>query len=231
MCKIDVSEFIKSAFAAVGKVMYIYGGGWNEEDSGAGKGAMTEGILPDWEKFAAKCGKDYDHKKYDAQKDKSMLLNGLDCSAYIGWVIQNTFKDGKRYVTNSGNIGNFLESLNFGHTIKNKNIKERKIGDIMFKDGHTYINLGQCADGSILIVHSSPPGVQINGIGKDAEELAKECMQKYFPEWYEKFPNVSRDNSYIGEYDCFRWTIFEDKNNISALSPKMLLKHFFTAKR
>ena len=32
-------------------------------------------------------------------------------------------------------------------------------------------------------------------------------MQKYFPTWYQKFPNCSRDGSYLTNYSQMRWDI------------------------
>ncbi|MDE5600026.1 MAG: hypothetical protein K2I60_00230 [Oscillospiraceae bacterium] len=44
-----------------------------------------------------------------------------------------------------------------------KDVKKHHVGDIMSGEGHVYICIGECDDGSIVIVHSSPCGVQING--------------------------------------------------------------------
>lgn len=223
-----LKNFIEISLSAVGKVMYIYGGGWNKEDTGAGTGALTYGIRKEWTQFFKESTPDYNYKNYDVKKDDSLLLKGLDCSAYIGWVIYNLKKDGGSYVTKSGNIGHMLTEKGFGKVIKKEDLTVPLIGDIMFKDGHTYISLGVCGDKSLLIVHSSPCGVQVNGVSdkenSQAEILAQNYMQTKHPEWYNKFSNVKRDISYINEYDCFRWTVLSDKEGFSFLLPDKLLE-------
>jgi hypothetical protein len=51
-----------------------------------------------------------------------------------------------------------------------------------------YIVIGQCDDGSVLLVHSSPAGVQINGTTTPSGEndskaiiLATKYMHEYYP--------------------------------------------------
>jgi hypothetical protein len=68
--------------------------------------------------------------------------------------------------------------------------------------------IGECIDGSVLLVHSSPAGVQINGTTKPASDsgdseaitLATEYMHKYYPKWDDKFgskPYMRAYNTYI----------------------------------
>ena len=88
-----------------------------------------------------------------------------------------------------------------------------RAGDIMStSDGHVYIVIGACADGSVVFVHSSPSGVQINGTytrsgSRDSKaiKLAEKYMKKYYPDWYKKFPNCSRNTSYLTRYSQMRW--------------------------
>ena len=46
--------FLQIAVQPVGQTMYVWGGGWNEEDTGAGAEAVTLGVSPAWAEFAAK---------------------------------------------------------------------------------------------------------------------------------------------------------------------------------
>ena len=51
MNKRTVKNLLKTAIKPVGKVLYVYGGGWNQEDNGAGRPAKTIGLYPLWQKF------------------------------------------------------------------------------------------------------------------------------------------------------------------------------------
>ena len=45
--------FLRTALLPVGSTMYVYGGGWNEADTGAGIEAVTLGVSAEWAEFAA----------------------------------------------------------------------------------------------------------------------------------------------------------------------------------
>ena len=73
--------------------------------------------------------------------------------------------------------------------------------------GHVWICIGKCEDVSVVFVHSSPPGVQINGTttpdGKEdsmAIKLATHYMTKYYQEWAEEYPKFSRNEDYLTKY-------------------------------
>ncbi len=215
-----IDNLIKTAFEPVGKVMYIYGGGWNDTDTCGGKETMTLGLSNSWLEFSSKQDSSYNYKDYDYKKDISVIHNGLDCSAYVGWVIYNVFNDGRNYVTNSYKMGQMLSSLDYGFVIDKNNIKEIKRGDIMFSNcsdcKHIYIALKTCKDGSVILLHSSPPGVQLSGTytpsankNSLAVNFATKYMKKYYPDWYNRFPDNARDERYLNHYDCFRWSIIK----------------------
>ena len=88
--------------------------------------------------------------------------------------------------------------------------------------GHVYIVIGKCADGSVVLVHSSPKGVMINGtvsrsgkVKSKAWKLARKYMMKYFPAWYAKYPDVSRGSSYLNSYGRMRWYLGRKKSVMS----------------
>lgn len=81
-----------------------------------------------------------------------------------------------------------------------------KTGDIFSMNGHVWICLGKCEDGSLVILHSTPSdsingkgggGVQINGVGTSkncqAVKLAEEYMSKYYPQWWERYHEVYKN--------------------------------------
>ena len=81
-----------------------------------------------------------------------------------------------------------------------------KPGDIFSMNGHVWICLGKCQDGSLVILHSTPSdsingegggGVQINGVGNtencQAVKLAEEYMSKYYPQWWNRYNKVYKN--------------------------------------
>ncbi len=234
-----VKNLVKTAFEPVGKVMYIYGGGWNEADDGAGKEALTLGLSQSWIDFTSKQDSSYNYADYDYEIDNSLIHDGLDCSGFVGWVIYNVMNDGRGYVTNSYKMDDMLADMGLGTITDKSNITEHRAGDIMASNcddcKHVYICLGECDDGSLLLLHSSPPGVQLTGTytadgnkNSQAIQLASEYMKKYYPDWYAKFPDSSRNEAYLTHYDLFRWTALSDEEGYSSKSPKEILEDIFT---
>ncbi len=228
------SKLFKSAALPLGKTMYVYGGGWNKADNGAGKEARSIGVSPKWETFFKKQDKDYNYKNYLYQ-----IHNGLDCSGYIGFCLYNTFetKNGNQgYVTKAREMGLFLENKGYGHYTEKENIQNYLPGDIMCSHDHVYMVLGECEDKSVLIIHSSPNGVQVNGTvtpqnlyenSSMAQFFADNFMKKYFPGWYEKHPPTIRDNTYLEKFGQFRWhnqnNIFTGISNIYNMNANQIL--------
>ena len=210
MEKITLLGLLKTALVPVGKTMYVWGGGWNEEDSGAGDETVHLGCSPRWALFANRQQEDYDF-----HNTKYQIHDGLDCSGYVGWVLYNVFEteNGQEgYVTSAETMGRSLSERGLGTYCKKDLVGDFLAGDIMTTAGHVYITLGQCGDQSLLLVHASPPGVQICGTdtpkgGKKSEavELAEDFMACYAPQWYEKFHDYSRNDSYLKDYDQFRF--------------------------
>ena len=101
--KKSIKGFIKTALEPLGTTMYIYGGGWNEEDTGAGIEARTIGLSKEWEEFAKKQTSSYNYKDYDYKKDVSVIHLGLDCSGFVGWALYNTLE------TENGKVSIWIE--------------------------------------------------------------------------------------------------------------------------
>ena len=228
-----VKNLLVTAIAPVGKTMYIWGGGWNEEDTGSGEGSTHIGPMPEWEHFAKQQDANYDFRNF-----KYQINNGLDCSGFVGWVLYNVFntENGKEgFVMPSTKMAREFANRGFG-TFKDKSeVTDYKPGDIMSMPGHVWICIGQCEDGSVVFVHSSPPGVQINGTttpdGNEdsmAIKLATHYMNKYYPEWAEKYPKFSRGDIYLTKSDQMRWTldgtgVLTDPDGLADMSVTKLL--------
>ena len=220
-----IEAFLQIALRPVGSTMYIWGGGWDGEDNQAGTSSTKIGVSPQWETFACEQDKSYNFNNYRFEREK-----GLDCSGYVGWVVYNTFEkeDGQRgYVTRSTDMAESFAGRGWGRLIINP--KMFLPGDIVSMEGHVWICLGTCEDGSVLLVHSSPPGISVCGTpaagnqemaqNSIAINLALEYMTKYHPQWQEKYPNREVSHSYLKNVSVFRWSqrVMKDAERFQSL--------------
>lgn len=194
----------------LGKTMYIWGGGWNEQDTGAGQEAVTLGVSPLWEEFARR-----QDENYDFNKTRYQIHNGLDCSGYIGWVIYNLVEteNGKEgYAVSAAKMAEFFSQKGFGRYIANDKLEKWQAGDIMSMEGHVWLSLGSCEDGSVVVLHASPPGVTLSGTlladGSEsmAVKLAHKYMKQYYPDWYQKYSVKPCEYRYLTDSSCMRWS-------------------------
>lgn len=239
-----IKNLLMTSLEPVGSTMYIYGGGWNEEDTGAGVEAVSIGLSQTWKEFYDKQNSYYDYSDYNYKKDVSVIHLGLDCSGYVGWAVYNTLNtennlDG--YVDSSKKIASNLAAKGWGTLSAKGSFTDYQAGDIMSAScndcAHVWICIGQCDDGSVVFLHSSPPGVQISGTytidgnkNSQAVALAAEYMRKYYPQWYERYPDSSRNQSYLSHYDRFRWTegvMLSDPEGLRNMKAEDVLKVLF----
>ena len=73
-----LQEFLKIALEPVGQTMYVWGGGWNEEDTGARIEATTLGLSRQWKVFFEPQSSNYDY-----QTTLYQIHDRLDCSGYV----------------------------------------------------------------------------------------------------------------------------------------------------
>lgn len=208
--KSTIKNFLRTGLAPIGSTMYIWGGGWTGQDIGK-KTIHKTGISKVWREFAADKTAGYNYKWYLFRRTK-----GLDCSGYVGFCVYNIreLKDGRSsYVTFARNEGKMYAGKGFGKYVTNTNVKDRKAGDIMTSNGHVWICLGECSDGSAVVMHSSPPAVGLAGTpaknGKKeskAVALVRTYMKKYYPALYKKYPkSIYRGSDYNKRYGRMRW--------------------------
>lgn len=216
----SIERLLTISKAPLGKTMYVWGGGWNEEDTGAGTEAVTLGVSPRWEDFAKR-----QDKNYDFHTTRYQIHCGLDCSGYIGWLVYNlmeTESGNAGYVVSASKMSKFLAQKGLGTYTKNFEVKEWQAGDIMSMKGHTWLSLGSCEDGSVVVLHASPPGITLSGTllpdGKKsmAVELAEKYMCKYYPEWYKKYSVKPCEYKYLTDSDRMRWSsqILSDESGL-----------------
>lgn len=222
-------DFLKIAVQPVGNTMYVWGGGWNEADDGAGIEAVTLGVSGRWAEFAAAQDSSYDYHDTEYQ-----IHDGLDCSGYVGWAVYNVLetengKDG--YVLGATKMAKDYADRGLGEYIPTSDLTEWMPGDIMSMDGHVWIVVGMCDDGSVLFLHASPPGVIFSGTAlpdgskSQAVILAEQIMSTHYPAWYEKFPNCSRPHSYLTRSWAMRWSrdVLNDDENLCGMTAEQIV--------
>lgn len=203
--QVTIESLLQTALEPVGTTMYIWGGGWNGTDDGSGATSTQLGLSPRWKEFAMKQDESYDFNKHRYEREQ-----GLDCSGYVGWVIYNTFETESGlsgYVTASTDFASSLAQRGWGKLIENP--KEFLPGDIVSMEGHVWICMGTCEDGSVLLVHSSPPGVSVCGTSVEESKavfLATEYMTANHPEWQKKYPKREVSEGYLKNVTLFRWS-------------------------
>lgn len=269
-----LKNLLSTALMPVGTSLYVYGGGWNWQDDGAGASTRTIGLSPDWVRFFQSRDGDYTYRDRDgdaANKDAASSYYpygrfnqygyaGLDCSGYVGWTLYNTFE------TENGKAGWVNKSTAFAKGLANQGLgtwtnevqtpdgkpeTDLLPGDIISLKGHVWMALGTCADGSVVMLHSSPTrsynnqpggGVQLGAIGPnhdcEALVLAETYNTRYFSAWHERYPVFLLPyERYIPtteseETGRFTWDLsaaggLSDPDGVAAMRPAQLLALLF----
>ncbi len=264
-----LKNFLTIAMEPVGTTLYMYGGGWDWQDEGSAWSTRTIGISPDWVRFWQEQDANYTYRDnygnsanqdppnsyYPYGEYNEYYYTGLDCSGYVGWALYNTIHDEnglEGYVGKSTQMAKRLADYGWGSWSKtistNAGSDNRlKPGDIMSMNGHVWISLGTCADGSVVIAHSTPSdsrngqpggGVQLGAVGTsetcEAYQLASSYMYEYFPEWCERYRPSLKGTGYLStsasDAGRFRWNTTDpltDPENVQNMTPAQVLKLIF----
>ncbi|WP_312815602.1 copper amine oxidase N-terminal domain-containing protein [Sedimentibacter sp.] len=256
-----IKNFLATAMEPVGTALYVCGGNWNWQDAGSSKQATTIGLSQTWLDFFQSQDDTYSYMNENNFSESYYPHNGyieyyyagIDCSGYIGWTVYNVMntengKDG--YVGVSTNMAMKLDQeYNYGTWTRDFTSSDFKAGDVFSMLGHIWICLGVCEDGSLMIVHSVPSdsksgsiggGVQLSGVGKSedckAYALAKEYMERYYPEWSDRYPAIFRNYSiYTSTANAnsgkFSWNLDEtgllDPEGYTNMSAEEILRDLF----
>lgn len=253
-------NFLATAVEPVGQVLYIYGGGWDWQDKGSALQTRSIGLSPDWTAFFRSKDADFNYKNMNPEESyypfggfNEYYYAGLDCSGYLGWVIYNTMnrENGKEgYVTKSGAFARSLAARGWGAMAGPGLQSGLCPGDIVSIDGHVWISLGTCSDGSVVILHSTPSlsrngmpggGVQIGAVGFDenceAFLLADRYMALFYPEWYGRYrTSLKGPAAYLycpgGATGRFTWDVsgngaLTDPEGMQKMDPATVLRSLF----
>ncbi len=198
-----LTNFIKTSMMPIGTTLYVFGGGWDWQDTGSAIQARTLGVSDDWVRFFNQQDVNYTFRDVDNDPDKrdpktsyypfggfnEYYYAGLDCSGFVGWAVYNTFEteNGRAgYVGKATKMAKRFSDYGWGSFSRDvkapsaENLQMFKPGDIMSMKGHVYISLGTCSDGSMLIVHStngfvSRTGQPGGGVALGVVSYTKEC--------------------------------------------------------
>lgn len=230
-----VKELLKAAMLPLGSTLYVYGGAWNEADTGAGPEALSFGVSPKWREF-------YDSKDstYDFDKYRFLVHDGIDCTGLVGFACFQVF--GKSYLDTgyvfpSGRMAENYLKIFGGEVVPADKITGYRPGDVMTKNGHVYFSIGKCNDGSLLLLHSSPPAPSFCGTvtpdgneDSEAVRLATKYMTENHPDVMTRYPKMCmRKIEYLTEYDQYRWDrrVMQDPDGLESKTPEEILKILF----
>lgn len=221
--KKTLTSYLHNAFVPAGRTLYIWGGG-HGGDTAESNDAMKIGYQKTWQTF-------YNNNatsNYDYTKHRFKYFCGLDCSGFAGWTLYNTLytKDDQDYVV--------FQSTTVAPTYIKKGWATKTTtfhpGDVVSMNGHVWISLGKCSDNTILLVHSSPKGVQISGTGGKASDLAKKYMKILAPKWPYDIRTVG--SGYTSNVTIAHWVVngtgvLKDPDGLQKMSAEQVMKFLF----
>lgn len=234
-----LKNFLTTAMAPVGNTMYIWGGGWYTKWKNKGSDGAWIGLNPTWRSYAAGRPASFNYRRV-----RYKTGYGLDCSGFVGWVTYNTMKTqsavrGRGFVGKSTLMAKRYAGYGWGSYRKAALVRNYRAGDIMSTSGHVYIVIGECDDGSVVLVHASPPGVQlcgtVSGTGSrnsQAVKLARKYREKYYKSWQKRFPSCVCPPAFLRKYNQFRWNlssgnIMSDPDGYRNMVPEEILRDLF----
>ena len=257
-----LKNFLATALEPAGTALYVYGGSWDWQDVGSSAQSTTIGIPQTWIDFFQNQDANYTfknsgdpaHSYYPHKAWNPYYFAGVDCSAYVAWVtynVMNTQSGNDGYVMSSTKMAQtFAQTYNFGTwTREFSSSRDFKPGDIFSMNGHVWICLGVCEDGSMVILHSTPSdsksgqpggGIQLSGVGESedcqAVALAQTYMSRYYPQWSERYDAAFKSyedyTSFSGtSAGKFSWNLdssgLEDPDGYTNMSAAEILADLF----
>ena len=204
-----LTKFLKTMIQPVGNTLYVWGGGHDAWTDGDG---LRIGMNPKWKQFYNQQGASYNYTKHRYE-----YQNGLDCSGLVSWAVYNTYntKSNQKetaYSSTSTGFPAYLTNKGFGSHGRVSGGTFTP-GDVVSMTGHVWVVLGMCSDGSLVIVHATPPVVQISGTvntagstNSEAVKLANAYMKKYYSDAAGKYNLCIASKAYVNNVDRFHWS-------------------------
>ncbi len=246
-----LKNLLTTALTPLGSALYVYGGGWNQKDTGAGPQAVHIGLAPEWCGFFRAQSRCYSYRDYDPVSGENVYYYaGLDCSGYLGWTVYNTLHDRDGlpgYVCSAVSMAGDFARRGWGCLVEAGEEIPLRPGDICSITGHVWLCMGTCDDGSVLLAHSTPShsragcpggGVQLSALSLnhsnccDAMALAETVMRRC-PAWYSRYAPVKKPWEVYTAFSggVFRWAldggILTDPEGFNNLSAGAVLSRIF----
>ena len=218
-----IKNFLKNALLPVGNTLYIWAGGHDDAD------ASRYGVNPQWKSFF-----DSQDETYNYTEHRYEYGNGLDCSGYVGWAVHQVMEEWS--TTTSTVTPQYYYEKGWGSYVEGDTSMKFRTGDVVSMSGHVWIILGQCEDGSAVILHASPQYVQISGTvsasgstNSEAVQLAERYMRKYYPIAYSRYGCKIASKSYMTGVNHFTWSssVLSDPDGYKNMSPAQILADLF----
>ena len=218
-----VRNFLKNALLPLGNTLYIWGGGHTDAE------AESYGVNAQWKQFFNTQNSTYNYSDHLYEYGK-----GLDCSGYVGWTAHQVTKE--YATTTSTGMPAYFARKGWGTCVTGDTSQKFTPGDVVSKSGHVWIVIGQCSDGSVVVIHATPPYIQLGGtvsstgsINSEAIELANEYMKMYYPVAYERYGVKVLDRSYLTGVNHFTWSssILSDREGYRRKKPAEILNDLF----
>ena len=218
-----VRNFLKNALLPLGNTLYIWGGGHTDAE------AESYGVNPQWKDFFNTQNSSYNYSDHLYEYGK-----GLDCSGYVGWTAHQVTKE--YATTTSTGMPAYFARKGWGTCVTGDTSQKFTPGDVVSKSGHVWMVIGQCSDGSVVVIHATPPYIQLGGtvsasgsINSEAIELANEYMKMYYPVAYERYGVKVLDRSYLTGVNRFTWSssILSDSEGYRNKKPAEILNDLF----
>lgn len=218
-----IKNFLKNALLPVGNTLYIWAGGHDDAD------ASRYGVNPQWKSFFNSQDETYNYTEHRYEYG-----NGLDCSGYVGWAVHQVMEEWS--TTTSTVTPQYYYEKGWGSYVEGDTSMKFRTGDVVSMSGHVWIILGQCEDGSAVILHASPQYVQISGTvsasgstNSEAVQLAERYMRKYYPIAYSRYGCKIASKSYMTGVNHFTWSssVLSDPDGYKNMSPAQILADLF----
>ena len=243
-------NFLRTGLMPMGNVLYVYGGGWDWQDVGGSVQARSIGVSELWTTAFAEADAGYSYCDAAHPSESTFPFGawnqyyylGLDCSAYVGWTLYNTLYD--ESLTHPGFVRpacDIARSLaeDYGLGTWSRTVGELEPGDVISTEGHVWICLGRCPDGSVVAMESNVVasysdhfggGVRLCALSPEGEDdfdceacgLVSEYTKEFYPEWAERYPEqvfrladampFSYDSTSTG---VFRWNLTDGQNGLA----------------
>ncbi len=227
-----LKNLLKTGLMACGRTLYVWGGGHASD-------ADALGYQSKWEQFF-----NMYKNGYNMNQHLYAYGYGLDCSGYVSWAVFNTLyssRSNSQYINDLAADcakdfagrgwcnyyeGSGTEAEDSDDGDDGDEVPELLPGDIVSMSGHVYISLGQYDDGSTLILHCSPNGVQISGTDGEAYRKACYYMRYYFTQW--PYPEKQQGRDYYDYVGVARWKtdgsgILTDPESIQKMTPDQVM--------